>query len=170
MKTGKETKKEMIAQLQIDRKELEDTLNSLSADQMEIEGAQGTWSVKDIVAHITTWEHHGIDWIRSLAKGVKPMMPVPETSMDEVRTNMVVLNAEYHKKNQSTTLELVLDESRQAFEALVKEIEKLGEEDLETTFEYKWADEPVTGRRFVAWRYWHYRSHLKHIQDWIAKE
>ncbi len=104
MKTGKETKKEMIAQLQIDRKELEDALNSLSADQMKIEGAQGTWSVKDIVAHITTWEHHGIDWIRSLAKGVKPMMPVPEMSMDEVRKNMVVLNIIRKTKAQLSNL------------------------------------------------------------------
>ncbi|MHA1907257.1 MAG: DinB family protein [Candidatus Thorarchaeota archaeon] len=170
MKTGKETKSEMIAILQSEREELDDALNSLTPDQMKTELIQGEWTAKDIVAHITTWEHHGIGWIRSLAKGEKPLMPVPDTPMGEVRENMKVLNAEYTKNNQALPLQLVLDESRQAYEALLEEIENLTEEDLEKTFEYNWADEPVTGRRYIAWRYWHYQSHLKHIQEWLSKK
>ena len=170
MKTGKETKSEMLAILQSERKELENAWNRLTPEQMETEIVQGEWTVKDIIAHITMWEHHGIDWILSLAKGEKPLMPVPDTPMDEVRENMKVLNAEYTKKNQGLSLNLVLDESRKAFEALVSEVEKLSEEDLETTFEYRWSDTPVTGRRFIAWRYWHYQSHLKHIEEWLSKK
>ncbi len=170
LKTGKETKSEMVAILQSVREELEGAWNALTPEQMETEIIQGEWTAKDIVAHITTWEHHGIGWIQSLAKGEKPLMPVPDIPMDEVRENLKVLNAEYTKKNQAVPLNLVLEESRQAYEALLKEIEKLTEEDLEKTFEYNWADESVSGRKVIAWRYWHYQSHLKHIQEWISKK
>jgi hypothetical protein len=170
MKTGTETKKEMIAQLHADRRQLEEVLSGLTAQEMETEGVQGERSVKDIIAHITAWERYGIGWIQYLAQGKKPEMPVPETSMDLVRRNMAAMNAEIHRKNQNRPLGEVLDESRQSFELLVKEIEALPEESLDVTFNYEWAEEPVSGRRVIAWRYWHYRAHLKHIQDWISRE
>jgi hypothetical protein len=27
----------------------------------------------------------------------------------------------------------------------------------------------VSGRHVIAWRYWHYQAHLKHIQEWILQ-
>jgi hypothetical protein len=170
MKTGTETREEMIAQLHADRSQLEEVLNGLNSEEMEIEGVQGEWSLKDIVAHITAWERYGIGWIQALAQGQKPEMPVPETSMDVLRKNMAAMNAEIHRKNQNRPLQEVLEDSRQSFELLVKEIEALPEERLDTTFNYEWAKEPVPGRHVIAWRYWHYRAHLKHIQDWISQK
>ena len=169
MKTGNETKEEMIAQLHADRRQLEEILSRLTTEEMEIEGVQGERSVKDIIAHITAWERYGIEWIQSVSQGQKPEMPVPETSMDELRKNMAMMNAEIHEKNKNRPLEEILDESRQSFELLVKEIETLSEESLDSIYNYEWAKEPVSGRHVIAWRYWHYRAHLKYIQDWISQ-
>jgi hypothetical protein len=169
MKTGTGTREEMIAQLHADRGRFEEILNGLDSEEMEIKGVQGEWSVKDIVVHITAWERHGIGWIQSLAKGQKLEMPVPETSIEILRKNMAALNAEIHKKNESRPLQDILEESRHTFEMLVKEIEALPEERLDETFNYEWSEEPVSGRHVIAWRYWHYQAHLKHIQEWILQ-
>lgn len=170
MKTGTETRDEMIAQLHADRSQLEEVLIGLNSEEMEIEGVQGERSVKDIIAHITAWERYGIGWIQALAQGQKPEMPVPETSMAVVRKNMAVMNAEIHKKNENRPLQDLLEESHHSFKVLVKEIETLPEESLDEIFNYEWAEEPVSGRHVIAWRYWHYRAHLKHIQDWISQK
>ncbi|MFW9944048.1 MAG: DinB family protein [Candidatus Sifarchaeia archaeon] len=169
MKTGSETKEELISQLHTDRRQLEELLSTLTPEEVEIEGAQGDRSVKDIVAHITAWERYGIGWIQSLAKGQKPEMPVPETSMDAVRQNMAIMNAEIHKKNENQPLQDILEEFRHSYKMLVKEIEALPAERLDETFNYEWSEEPVSGRHLIAWRYWHYRAHLKHIQEWILQ-
>lgn len=170
MGTGNEAKEEMLAQLHADRRQLEEILNSLSFEDMEIQGVQGNRSVKDIIAHITAWESYGIGWIQSLAQGQKPEMPVPETSMNILKQNMAEINAEIHKKNESRPLQDVLEESRHSFDALVREIERLPEERLDETFNYEWSENPVSGRHVIAWRYWHYQSHLKHIQEWISQK
>lgn len=159
----------MISQLHTDRRQLEELLSTLTPEEMEIEAAQGDRSVKDIIAHITAWERYGIVWIQSLAKGQKPEMPVPETSMDAVRQNMAIMNAEIHKKNENRPLQDILEESRYSYKMLVKEIEALPTERLDETFNYEWSEEPVLGRHLIAWRYWHYRAHLKHIQEWILQ-
>ena len=158
----------MITQLHADRRQLEELLSTLTPEEMEVDGVQGSRSVKDIIAHITAWERYGIGWIQSLAQGQRPEMPVPETSMDAVRKKMAVLNAEIHKKNERRPLQEVLDESRRSFELLIGEIATLPEASLDAAFDYKWAEKPVTGRHVIAWRYWHYRAHLKHIRDWIS--
>ena len=142
----------------------------MTPKEIEIEGVQDERCVKDIIAHITAWERHAIGLIQSLAQGKKPEMPVPETSKDVVRNNMAVMNAEIHSTNQNRPLQEILDESRESFDLLVKEIEALPKDSLDATFNYEWAEKPVTGRHVIAWRYWHYRAHLMHIRDWISRK
>ena len=50
----------------------------------------------------------------------------------------------------------------------MEQVQALGEEQLDETFQAEWTgDQVVSARQVVAWRYWHYRSHGGHIQAWL---
>jgi hypothetical protein len=43
----------------------------LTPEQMEQPGASGEWSVKDILAHVTTWEAESLEHLPRMARGEK---------------------------------------------------------------------------------------------------
>ena len=55
--TEKMTKSELLNQIRTERGQLEETLARLTHAQMLLPGVDGEWSVKDALAHISTWEH-----------------------------------------------------------------------------------------------------------------
>ena len=95
-----ETKEELIKLLQEGNDELFQLITGLDESELDMAGAQGFRSVKDILAHITHWNRHGINWIESVYRGEKPVMPMQGVTQEDIREAMAVLNAEVHRVNQ----------------------------------------------------------------------
>jgi hypothetical protein len=139
-------------------------LAKLNDEQMQQPDVQGSWSVKDIIAHLTIWEQRGTQWIRSLAQEEEPEIPLPSYTWDDVDQ----LNIETYEENREKPPKEVLAEFEKSFACLLEQVQSLDEEDLERSFEAYWADgEQRTLRDIVTWRYLHYRSHGKYIEDWL---
>ena len=51
------TRHDLLDQITSERGFLEETLARLTHAQMLLPGVVGEWSVKDALAHISTWEH-----------------------------------------------------------------------------------------------------------------
>ncbi|HEY4384036.1 MAG TPA: DinB family protein, partial [Ktedonobacteraceae bacterium] len=51
-------KAELLTHIQAEYDRFEALLASLSEEQMTIPGVNGTWSVKDNLAHLTTWQDY----------------------------------------------------------------------------------------------------------------
>src|SRR2546427_11367170 len=66
------TKDELLNQAARDHKALQETLTGLNEAQMT-EVWLGTWSVKDIVAHISGWHREMGPALERLARGEKPV-------------------------------------------------------------------------------------------------
>ncbi len=47
------------------------------------------------------------------------------------------------------------------------QVRSLTDEDLNKKYSFRWAKDDVSGRQIVAWRFYHYRSHAKHIETWL---
>ena len=157
-------KKELIEQLQAERARIEALLAELSEEQVGAGGVQGDWSVKDVVAHLTTWERRGTEWIRSIVQGEEPQVPMPGYSWRDLDR----LNLETYQQNRLMPWRDVLAEFQQSFPLLMEQVQALGEEQLDETFQAEWTgDQVVSARQIVAWRYLHYRSHGGHIQAWL---
>jgi hypothetical protein len=160
------TKKELIEELRAERARLEALLGDLTNEQMEIPGVQGEWSVKDIIAHITVWEHRGIDWLRAVANGKEPQVPEPGYTQRDQKA----LNLQTYQENRERPLQEILNEFKRSFPILMKEVEDIAEEQLDRTFQGEWTrDQLITGWHIAAWRFWHYRSHREHVEQWMAK-
>ncbi|MFQ5981233.1 MAG: ClbS/DfsB family four-helix bundle protein [Candidatus Heimdallarchaeota archaeon] len=163
----KMTKSKLIDQIRAERASLEAVISGLTDKQMELPGVQGEWSVKDIIVHVTVWEQRGINWIRAVAKGERPRIPMPGYTWRDQAT----LNLKTYQENQDRPLQDVLADFQQSFPVLVKEIETITEERLDTTYQGDWTrDQLISGWHIAAWRFWHYRSHREHIQRWLQEQ
>ena len=62
---------------------LEETLASLSEDQMMQPGVEGDWSVKDVMAHVATWQERMVGWVLEARQGKIPHQEVSEAQLHE---------------------------------------------------------------------------------------
>ncbi|MFX0198439.1 MAG: ClbS/DfsB family four-helix bundle protein [Candidatus Hodarchaeota archaeon] len=158
------TRWELIEQLKAHRAWIEAMLRKLDEQQMEVTGVQGDWSVKDIIAHLTTWERRGTEWIKSIVQEKEPQVPLAGYRASD----MDWLNRETYQKNRNRPLQDILVEFQKSFPLLIEQVQALTEEQLDKTFQADWTDyKPTTVRNIVAWRYYHYKAHGQHIQAWL---
>jgi hypothetical protein len=159
--TEKLTKPELLDQIRAERGRLEETLARLTHAQMLLPGVDGEWSVKDALAHISTWERWMICWTNSLLQGKKPDTPDP---WDVER-----MNAGTYARVKEIPLAAVLEEFRESYWDSLALIEGLDEEQLQTVHTDTWPMGPLwTG--VAANTNWHYKEHRTDIQKWLNNQ
>ena len=155
------TKTELLDQIRKEHGLLEETLSRLTHEQMLLPGVDGEWSVKDALAHISTWERWMINWTNSLLQGDKPETPVP-WDIDR-------MNAKTYARVKDIPLADVLEEFRLSYWDSVSLAESLSEEQLQTIYNDTWPLGPLwTG--IAANMNWHYREHRNDILSWLKKQ
>ena len=135
------SKAEFLRDLDEENKQWEALLNSFDAKRMEQPGVAGHWSVKDIVAHITSWRRRTVARLQAAARGEpQPPPPWPSklTSDDEI-------NAWFYEQEHGKSLRQTLDESRQVYQQLRAAIEALPESALMDSNNFPWLQgQPLT--------------------------
>jgi hypothetical protein len=63
------SKDQLLKGIHTERVRLESNLSTLSAEEMSQPGVTGTWSVKDILAHLVAWERLFLEWYQAGVKG-----------------------------------------------------------------------------------------------------
>ena len=153
-------KSELLDQIRDERRKLEALLAGLSPDQMVRPGVDGPWSVKDVLAHIVTWEGWMREWTASHLRGEAPKVPEP-WDIDR-------MNAETYARVKDLPLAEVLEEFRRSYRESLALAEGLSEAQLQTEYRGTW---PL-GRLWTglaANMNWHYQEHCKDIEKWLAK-
>uniref|UniRef100_A0A7C3ALZ6 ClbS/DfsB family four-helix bundle protein n=2 Tax=Thermorudis TaxID=1649508 RepID=A0A7C3ALZ6_9BACT len=126
--------------------ELRKALVALSEHELVEPNTVGTWSFKDLMAHITAWERLLIERIRALEEG-RDTNEIEEAELDVDAFNAEVVRRQAEKP---------IDEVRDEFDTTHSELMEL----LETT--------PMLTRDLVAGdTYEHYREHLKDVLEFM---
>lgn len=97
-------------------------------------GVTGTWSVKDILAHLVAWERLFLDWYRTGIQGCSPAtMPVgmSQSAMD-------TLNQQIYEENQQRGLDDIIAEFHASYQQVVTVIETIPERDMFAHRRFKW--------------------------------
>jgi hypothetical protein len=149
------SKTQLINALKAERDYLEAMINSMDEAEMVKAGTLGAWSLKDMLAHIATWDKRGTTWIGVAAQGKIPEMPVIDYTWDDKDE----LNHQTWLENKDKPLENVLADFNDAYQRLLEQVEQLSEQQ---------AIKPLTSQ-LIAWRGGHYRSHGKQICEWIQQ-
>ncbi|MCC7352977.1 MAG: ClbS/DfsB family four-helix bundle protein [Anaerolineae bacterium] len=159
-------KPQLIDLILADHARLDQALAQMSTSQMTEAGVQDTWSVKDILAHITAWEARLVTWLQAAARGETPTRPEPGATWDDIDR----LNEETYRENRDRPLHDVLADYHHTYQKALKEVEALTDEVIVNPERFAW-----TVGRYPLWQiiaantYEHYREHLEAINNWLEK-
>lgn len=136
-------------------------LSSLDEIQMTIPGVNGNWSIKDNIAHLSTWQLQQTANNQAVREGVERADPTPGMSEDES-------NELYYQQNKNRALADVLDEFHESSRLLQESVEALTDEQLNSPV--AWLDGGTLAPRVAGNSYAHYDEHTEIIQHWLARQ
>ena len=131
--------------------ELQDSYAGLSEAQMTLSGVAGEWSVKDVLAHVTTWEHEALKHLPTVAAGGRPPRYASTGGID-------AFNARSFEVKQRQSLSEVLDGLYKTHAQLL--------EYIAATPAHQQSPRFISRLRLDT--YGHYRLHAVAIREWRA--
>ncbi len=163
-----------IERLRSARAAFDELLVAVGTDRMTQPIDAGGWSVKDIVAHITSYERWTTAHLRSVLRGEPP------TVMEQYGTveppegadpfDLDTLNASMHERDRSLTLDEVMHTAGATFADLVDVLLSLPPEAFSQEGVLDWAGDDALPRVIDAQIIDHYAQHEPAIRDWIARD
>src|SRR4051812_47019619 len=111
---------------------LKESYAGLTGSQLTEPGVTGDWSVKDLLAHVTTWEEETLEHLPLIIEGGKPPLYATIGGID-------VFNAQSIEKKRSLSLPEVLRQLDETHHRLTNYIESVPEEQFikETRFRHR---------------------------------
>jgi len=132
--------------------DFEESHEGLSDSQLLVPGVTGAWSVRDILAHVTTWEEEALKHLPSVLRGqTPPRYSVIYGGIDAFNARMTE-----QKKN------LPLSDVRRQLSGTHRELLDF----LETVPEEYFAGETRFRHRLRLDTYGHYPKHARAIRKW----
>ena len=166
MMNDKMTKAQLLDELRHARTEWDTLMEAAVArhgyDVLAKPDAVGTWSIRDLVAHLTSYDRWFVNAAEAQLRGEPPPADGTEWMAWDER------NAIHHQRTVHLTLDEVMYDSRQIYDRLLALVEQLSEEFLIEPQQPPGAPQP-----FVVWEqlrgntYDHYRLHLRDVQAWL---
>ena len=151
---------EMLAEFEQEWVNIERICASLSQAEMVAPGAEGEWSVKDILCHISAWEKYLLDRLGMVMTGQAPNYASMK-SWDDVHH----FNAQVYKENKERLLNSVIIEFRSLYRGVMTVLEALSEEQLNEPYAYDFPDDDINLLQLVrANTCEHYREHRMAIE------
>lgn len=144
-------KQQLLKRLEKTWTAIKESYADLSDSQMMKPGVMDSWSVKDILAHVTTWEEEALKYLPLIITGGTPPRYIQYGGID-------AFNAQMTEKKRSLALSEVLKQLDETHNRLIDYIWSVPEEHFtrETRFRH----------RLRLDTYSHYPIHTKAIREW----
>ena len=144
-------KQQLLKQLEKAWAALKESYVGLSDSQMTEPGVMGNWSVKDILAHVTTWEEEALKYLPLIITGGRPPRYSQPGGID-------AFNAQMTEQKRGLALSDVLRQLDETHRRLIDYIQSVPEEHFrgETPFRHHLRLDT----------YGHYPLHARAIQQW----
>ena len=144
-------KQQLLKRLEMAWTVLKESYTGLSDAQLLEPGVMGDWSVKEILAHVTTWEEEALRYLPLITLGDKPPRYVQYGGLD-------AFNAQMAEQKRSLALAEVLSQLDKTHRRLISYLQSVPEEQFrgETRFRH----------RLRLDTYSHYPLHARAIQQW----
>jgi len=135
--------------------DLLESFAGLTDAQLTQPGVTGEWAVKDILAHVTTWEREALKFLPVILEGSRP----PRYSV--TYGGIDAFNAQTFEKNRAQPLAKVLDALEKTHRRLIALVKKAPDEAIATETRFR--------RRLRFDSYRHYAEHAEMIRAWREK-
>jgi hypothetical protein len=148
----------MIDKIRASRAELDDLLARIDDSQMVLAGADGEWTVKDVIAHIAWHEREMINLIRSRALLGSDLWSLP----------LHERNAAIYAQNRGRSLADVRAEAAESFRQLLESLQTLSDEELHYPARFQHMPAEWQPWKIIAENTWeHYRDHYESLRRWL---
>ena len=133
---------------------LRESYAGLPDAQMTQAGVTGDWSVKDILAHVTTWAEEALKYLPLIVQGGRPPLYKTFGGID-------AFNEQMTEQKRGLSLAEVLRQGDETHRRIVDYLQSVPEEQFtrETRFRHR--------LRFDTYR--HYSQHAQMIREWRAR-
>ena len=157
------SKDQLLADIRTQHRRLEKTLATLSAEDMLQPGVTASWSVKDLLAHLTAWEQLFLDWYTCGLHGCAPAISPVGMS----RKAMDALNAQIYTQNQAHPLEDIRAEFQASYRQVLSVVEAIPEADMFTPGRFGWTGKLILADYIAGNTCSHYAWANGQVRKWV---
>jgi hypothetical protein len=151
---------ELQNQLEASRESFLELIEGLSDRELIEPGANGSWSIKDILAHLTRWEAGLVKLLWQLSVGQQP------TTAQFSKTPVDELNDQWFKEMYARPLDRILEDFHGVRTQTFRRLESFSDKILEDKKHYPW----LSGRALWEWiasdSFEHEAEHAQQIEVW----
>jgi len=158
------TKASVLKEMNTSYTALEAILASLDQTQYFTEGVIADWSIKDILAHISSWHHRLYQLLDAAFNNQEPAISGTGNIAE-----MDALNAQFYIENKTLPLDDVLADFRNTYQHILSIIQAMPEEDLLNPHRFSWTQGEPLWKSIAGDTYEHYQEHSEQIQQWLVK-
>jgi hypothetical protein len=138
----------------------------LSEAQMTRAGADGAWSVKDVLAHLTAWQQRLLDILHAAQQGREPAAPVRALTDEEIDR----LNAQFYAAARLRPLNDVQAAFHATYQQIIAAILALANEDVMAPRRFAWLGDTPLWQIISGNTYEHYQEHCRTIRAWLNSQ
>lgn len=153
------TKPELLAAIRIDRTLLEKTLTRFSETQKTEMLFENGWSIKDLMAHIASWERVGIDIVEAARDG-----ETLKGYVSKIFENIDNFNAKIYEQNKDKCLSEIKIEFQAAHKNFITLINPLDDNFIASNLPFEGTQEISVQYIISANTHWHYLEHIEAIK------
>ena len=148
-------KEQLLAKLERAWAGFQDSYAGLTEGQLVEPGVTGDWSVKDIMAHVTTWEAEALKYLPLILEGGRP----PRYSV--TYGGIDAFNAQMSEQKRGLSPRAVFHQMEETHRRLLDYVQNAPEEQFATETRFR--------RRLRLDTYSHYPHHENAIREWRAR-
>jgi hypothetical protein len=157
-------KGEIISALENGRANLLEIIDGLSEGDFEQPGVIDSWSVKDILVHLTRWEAEIIKLIWQAGKGTQPTTAhFDQFSVDET-------NERWFQESRDRSLKIVMSDFLGVRNQTLRRVRDLSQVELTDANLYSW----LNGKPLWEWiaedSFGHEAEHGEQIKAWLLRK
>jgi uncharacterized protein (TIGR03083 family) len=145
------TREQLLVRLEKAWTALNDSYAGLSDAQLTTPGVAGEWSVRDVLAHVTTWDEEALKYLPLIISGGRPPRYASFGGLD-------AFNARTMAAKRALSLAEVLDQFDETHQRLVAYLRTVPDEQFTTETRFR--------HRLRLDTYSHYPLHAQMIRDW----
>lgn len=156
------SKAQLLDDLQHEQAQWEALLDEIGEEHMTQPGVAGEWSIKDIIAHLTSWRRRTVARFQAaLNREPEPAPLWPPQLQDDDE-----INAWIYAASRDRSLDDVLRDSRDVFQQLVDTLGAFPDADLHESERFPWiGDEDWNGAALFG----HFHEEHEHdMRAWLA--
>ncbi len=150
---------EILERLDKSRENLLVVLGPLPDEALVTPGAMGSWSIRDILAHLTTWESELVTALMRIKQGKKPARLL--TAYEDVEK----YNEQRFLENRNRELDRIFDDLMGVRLHLEDWVMEFSDRELQRPLGKKWAGKQALWEIIQDNSYGHEAEHLANIED-----